>query len=77
MGEIDHDVLLAEIREALEKLEHFQSRQCAEQIEHLLQYRLSEETAATLQKVLDQLRLYEDSEAEDLLHQFLGSFIRT
>ncbi len=77
LGEIDHDVLLAEIREALEKLEHFQSRQCAEQIEHLLQYRLSEETEATLHKVLDQLRLYEDSEAEDLLHQFLGSFIRT
>jgi len=77
LGEIDHDVLLAEIREALEKLEHFQSRQCAEQIEHLLQYRLPEEAEATLHKVLDQLRLYEDSEAEDLLHQFLGAFIRT
>jgi len=77
LGEIEHDVLVAEIREALEKLEHFQSRQCTEQIEHLLQYRLPEEAEATLHKVLDQLRLYEDSEAEDLLHQFLGSFIRT
>ncbi len=77
LGEIEHDVLIAEIREALEKLEHFQSKQCAEQLENLLQYRLEKNTANTLRKVLDQLKLYEDSEAEELLHEFLGAFIRT
>ncbi len=77
LGEIEHDALVAEIKEALEKLEHFQSKQCAEQIAHLLQYRLKEDTANALREVLNQLKLYEDSRAEELLHQFLGALIRT
>ncbi len=76
LGEIEHDVAVAEIREALDKLEHFQSKQCAEQLEHLLQYRLEADMADALRKVLDRLKLYEDSEAEDLLSEFLGTFIR-
>jgi len=77
LGEIEYDVFVAEIKEALEKLEHFQSRQCAEQLEHLLQYRLKEDMADALREVLDQLKLYEDSQAEELLNQFLRVLIRT
>ncbi len=70
-GDIEHDALVEEIRDALEKLENFHARKCADKIKELLQYRLEKDTAAQLQKVLEQLRLYEDSQAEEMLHQLL------
>jgi len=57
---------------ALEDLKHFRSRECAEKIEALLRYELPKNTAESLLQIREQLRLFEDDNAEELLGQLLG-----
>jgi len=70
-GGIDRDVLAQEARAALDSLEHFRSRECAEKIGHLLKYRLDDEAGAKLREIQEQLKMYEDDAAETLLNRFL------
>ena len=66
----------AEVREraakALSELEDFRSRECAGLVADLLRHRLPRDTEDRLTEIQQQLRLYEDDEAETLLRQLLG-----
>lgn len=64
MGRAD---LLREIRDALDSLEHFRAKECARKIEDILQYRLDPDTERKLGKIQEQLKLYEDDAAEQML----------
>ncbi len=57
---------------ALEELKHFRSEQCAQIVETILSHDLPEDTAERLLQIQEQLRLYEDDNAEDLLSQLLN-----
>lgn len=70
-AEIATDELLKEIREALDSLEAFRSKECAAKIERLLQYRLLTDDEATLEMVSEQLKLYEDEAAEKILKELI------
>ena len=71
LGEISRLELLTGIREALEALEDFHSRECAGKLEEMRRYRLDADTAAKLQEIQEQLRLYEDDAAEELLRRLI------
>ncbi len=57
---------------ALEELKHFRSRQCAERVDRMLLHELPEDIGKRLLQIRNQLRLYEDDNAEDLLSQLLS-----
>ncbi len=65
-----------EIREqtaaALEELEHFRSRECAERVETMLAYELPEDVSERLLQIQENLKLYEDDNAEEMLGQLLS-----
>lgn len=63
--------LREQVREALERLKHFQSRVCAERVDQLLLHELPEKAADRLSQIRGQLKLYEDDNAEELLGQLL------
>ena len=68
---IDKEALLREVREALDSVENFRSKECAHKVEELLKYELDPEIESKLKEVLNQLKMYEDDEAERLLHELL------
>lgn len=68
---IDIHVIIEEAKTALERLESFRSKECLGRVEGLLRHRLDNETAAELKEIREQLKLYEDDKAEQLLHQLL------
>lgn len=68
---IDSQALLRETREALDKLENFRSKECAQIVDGLLKYQLDYYTEAKLKEIREQLQLYEDDEAERLLHRLI------
>ena len=57
--------------QALENLKHFQSRGCAEKVEKLLLHELPKDVSERLLQIREQLKLYEDDNAEELLGQLL------
>ena len=66
--------LKEQIGTALDQLEHFRSRECAEGVEEILCHELSEEMRERLEQIQTQLKLYEDDNAEELLRQLLAIF---
>ncbi len=66
--------LKEQIGTALDQLEHFRSRECAERVEEILRHELSEEMRERLEQIQAQLKLYEDDNAEELLRQLLAIF---
>ena len=59
--------------EALNELMHFRSQECAERVETMLLHELpTEDAERLLLQIQEQLRLYEDDTAEELLSQLLG-----
>ncbi len=58
---------------ALDALKHFRSRECAESVEKLLAHELPEDVAKCLLQIREQLRLYEDDNAEELLGQLVDT----
>ena len=66
---------IRELREqtatALEELKHFRSRECAERVEKMLLHELPEDVGECLLQIREQLKLYEDDNAEELLGQLL------
>lgn len=69
--EISKEELLHEIESALESLEDFQAKECAHTIEALLECRMEPDTESVLMKVKEQLKLYEDDAAEQMLHELI------
>ncbi len=63
--------LLEEIRTALSSLENFKAKDCAHKIEELLEYRLEADTEEALLKIQEQLKLYEDDTAEQMLRELI------
>ncbi|MCM1120911.1 MAG: ATP-binding protein [bacterium] len=72
LGGIDSRDLLQRIKEALGLLEDFHSRECAQKIEELCRHRLDAEIQSRLQEIQEQLKLYEDDAAEELLHRLIS-----
>ncbi len=71
---IDARELSRGIRDALELLEDFHSRECAGKVEELLGHCLDPEIESGLREVREQLKLYEDDAAEELLRQLAAGF---
>lgn len=69
--EINKEELLREIESALESLEDFQAKECAHTIEALLECQMEPDTESVLMKVKEQLKLYEDDAAEQMLHELI------
>lgn len=63
--------LMEQTAAALEELKHFRSRECMERVEALLGNELPGDMEERLQQIWEQLRLYEDDNAEELLGQLL------
>ncbi len=70
-GDISREELLAETGRALEELENFHSKESARIIEALLKYGLEEDMQERLREIQEQLKLYEDDTAEELLRQLM------
>ena len=68
---IEKQQLRQEIESALASLEDFQAKECARKVEELLEYQLTDEIEETLEKVKDQLKLYEDDAAEQMLRELI------
>ena len=69
--EIGREELRQEIETALSSLEDFQAKECARKIEEIMEYQLEAETEETLEHVREQLQLYEDEAAEQMLRELL------
>lgn len=63
--------LLQDMRSALSSLEDFQAKECARKIEEMLEYQLETDTETTLEKIKEQLKLYEDDAAEQMLRTLI------
>ncbi|MCI9448056.1 MAG: response regulator [Lachnospiraceae bacterium] len=70
-NEIETAELVRELREALESLEHFRAKKCAGKVDDILQYRLSDNVKRKLVEIKEQLKLYEDDAAEQLLRDLI------
>lgn len=68
---IDSESLLRELRNALKKLEDFKSKECAHIIDSLLDYELAGNELQKLREIQGQLKMYEDDNAEKLLHEMI------
>lgn len=68
---IEKAELIGELREALNQLEDFRSKECAHIVETLLDYLLSPDTETKLREIEEQLKLYEDDAAEELLRELI------
>lgn len=68
---IDAHELEERAGEALKQLERFRSRECAGMIEELLKYNLEQDIRERLTEISEQLKMYEDDTAEELLRNFL------
>ncbi len=63
--------LLRKIKDALDSLENFRAKDCAHKIEDILQYRLNADMERKLEEIQEQLKLYEDDAAEEMLRDLI------
>ncbi len=68
---IEGDALLHEIQEALTLLETFHAKESAAKIESIRRRRLEPDVDASLKEIREQLRLYEDDAAEEMLRKLI------
>ncbi len=64
--------LREQVSAALDELKHFRSQACAGRVETMLLHELPADAEKRLMQIRDQLRLYEDDYAEELLGEFLN-----
>lgn len=64
--------LARRVGEALEELEDFRSRECADIVSDVLRHELPQDSLDSLTEIREQLKLYEDDNAEKLLAQLLS-----
>lgn len=72
--QIDRQTLILQLGAALQNLKNFRSSECFRKIEDLLVFQLDPSVEERLKNIQEQLRLYEDDTAEDLLQQLLDWF---
>ncbi len=68
---IDQASVIREIKEALYLLENFRSKECMSKLEGLIRYQLDYNTENRLKEIIEQLKMYEDDEAEKMLGRLL------
>lgn len=68
---LSRDTLITELKAALEQVFNFRSRECLKKIESLLRCNVLEDVRERLTEIEEQLKLYEDSRAEQLLQELL------
>ena len=68
---IDKQVIIRETREALNLLENFHPKDSIRILEGILHYQLDFELKEKLQEIEQQLKMYEDDKAEELLNQLI------
>ena len=56
----------------MEELQHFQSQDCAERVKTVLLHEMREDVEESFLQIQEQLRLYEDDYAEELLGRLLS-----
>lgn len=64
--------LMKQTASALEQLKRFRSQECAEIVDEMLLHEMPKEAEERLLQIREQLRLYEDDNAEEMLSQLLG-----
>lgn len=69
---VDETTLLQQVKEALALLEDFHSKECLAKIECLIKYKIDRNTESRLKDISEQLKLYEDDKAEELLRRLIG-----
>ena len=69
--EMEQEDLLGKIKDALNSLENFRAKDCAHKIEDIMQYRLKPDTEGKLKEIQEQLKLYEDDAAEQMLRDLM------
>ena len=69
--EMEQADLLRKIKDALDSLENFRAKDCAHKIEDILQYRLNADMERKLEEIQEQLKLYEDDAAEEMLRDLI------
>ncbi|MDE5596681.1 MAG: response regulator, partial [Lachnospiraceae bacterium] len=69
--EIEQADLIRKIKDALDSLENFRAKDCAHKIEDIMQYRLNSDTENKLEEIQEQLKLYEDDAAEQMLRDLI------
>lgn len=65
--------LTGQVGRALEELEDFRSRECSGIVADILRHELPQDTLDSLRSIQEQLKLFEDDNAEMLLGQLLSS----
>lgn len=68
---LEGGALLQKVGDALEVLENFRRGECVEHISSMLEYRLDGQVKGRLKEIQEQLGMYEDDAAEELLRQLL------
>lgn len=68
---IDETALLQQVKEALALLEAFHSKECLARIEGLMKYQMECNAESCLRDVREQLKLYEDDKAEEILRHLI------
>lgn len=69
--EMEQADLMREVKDALNSLENFRAKECAHKIEDILQYRLKPDMEGRLKEIQEQLKLYEDDAAEQMLRDLM------
>ncbi|MDE6662860.1 MAG: response regulator [Lachnospiraceae bacterium] len=69
--EMEQADLIEKIKDALNSLENFRAKDCAHKIVDILQYRLNPDTESRLKEIQEQLKLYEDDAAEQMLRDLI------
>lgn len=71
-GEIlEGEALLNNVKDALDKLEHFKSKECQERVSWILSCDIDDEVRVALTTADTQLKVYEDDDAEDILRELI------
>lgn len=68
---IEKAELLQKTESALDSLENFEAKECARKIEEILEYHLEDSIEAALEDIKEQLKLYEDEAAEQMLRELI------
>ena len=68
--------LKEQVGTALNELEKFRSKECAGTVEEILAHHLPKDVEKSLKQIQEQLKLYEDDYAEELLSQLLNRLER-
>ena len=76
LPQIGAEELIQRLKEALGHLERFRSKNCLNVVEELLKSQMDQEIRVKLEEIREQLKLYEDDHAEELLQELINHMNR-